>query len=89
MRLMTRINRHLALLAVLVIVAACSPKEQGPPASDNPELDRLAVRAARVEIIRDDFGVPHVYGKTDADAVFGMLYAVPDTSRAGNAPGRW
>jgi acyl-homoserine lactone acylase PvdQ len=28
-----------------------------------------------VEIIRDDFGIPHVYGKNDADAVFGMLYA--------------
>jgi acyl-homoserine-lactone acylase len=28
-----------------------------------------------VEIIRDDFGVPHIYGKTDADAVFGLLYA--------------
>jgi acyl-homoserine lactone acylase PvdQ len=25
--------------------------------------------------VRDDFGVPHIYGKTDADAVFGMLYA--------------
>jgi acyl-homoserine lactone acylase PvdQ len=28
-----------------------------------------------VEILRDDFGVPHVYGATEADAVFGMLYA--------------
>lgn len=28
-----------------------------------------------IEIIRDDYGVPHIYGKTDADAVFGLLYA--------------
>src|SRR5581483_8953682 len=36
----------------------------------------LAARAARnVEIIRDDWGIAHVYGKTDADAVFGMIYA--------------
>jgi len=28
-----------------------------------------------VEIIRDDYGIPHVYGKTDADAVYGMIYA--------------
>ena len=28
-----------------------------------------------VEIIRDDWGIAHVYGKTDADAVFGMIYA--------------
>ncbi|MGV6846187.1 MAG: penicillin acylase family protein, partial [Lutibacter sp.] len=26
-------------------------------------------------IIRDTYGVPHVFGKTDADAVFGLLYA--------------
>src|ERR1051325_2853381 len=36
----------------------------------------LAARAAHdVEIIRDDWGIPHIYGKTDADAVFGMIYA--------------
>ena len=39
------------------------------------EEDRWKVRAKNTEIIRDDFGVPHIYGKTDADAVFGMLYA--------------
>ena len=32
-------------------------------------------RRARVTIIRDDWGIAHVYGKTDADAVFGMIYA--------------
>ena len=35
----------------------------------------LAQKAEQVTIIRDDFGVPHIYGKTDADAVFGLLYA--------------
>lgn len=39
------------------------------------ELLRQEQRAAAVEIIRDDFGVPHIYGKSDADAVFGLLYA--------------
>ncbi|MGS2719444.1 acylase [Paraglaciecola aestuariivivens] len=39
------------------------------------EFERLSARAKQVEIIRDDFGVPHIYGKTDADAVFGLLYA--------------
>ena len=43
-----------------------------PPIS---EIERLTTRAEQVEIIRDDFGVPHIYGKTDADAVFGLLYA--------------
>jgi acyl-homoserine lactone acylase PvdQ len=31
--------------------------------------------AHSVEIIRDDWGIAHVYGKTDADAVYGMIYA--------------
>lgn len=32
-------------------------------------------RAANVTITRDDWGIAHVKGKTDADAVFGMIYA--------------
>lgn len=39
------------------------------------DLARWEAQAANITIIRDDFGVPHVYGKTDADAVFGLLYA--------------
>ena len=31
--------------------------------------------ARNVEIIRDDWGIAHIYGKSDADAVFGMIYA--------------
>ena len=72
---MTRLTCSAAVLAFLVIITACSPKEQAPLDAGDPESERLAARAARVEIIRDDFGVPHVYGGTDADTVFGMLYA--------------
>ena len=43
--------------------------------SSDSELARWEAHAANTTIIRDDFGVPHVYGKTDADAVFGLLYA--------------
>lgn len=32
-------------------------------------------QAKQVTIIRDNWGIPHIYGKTDADAVFGLLYA--------------
>lgn len=39
------------------------------------EIKKWEAQAENIEIIRDDFGVPHIYGKTDADAVFGMLYA--------------
>jgi acyl-homoserine lactone acylase PvdQ len=39
------------------------------------ELNRYKAEAQRVTIIRDNWGIPHIYGKTDADAVFGLLYA--------------
>jgi len=28
-----------------------------------------------VEIVRDSFGVPHIFGKTDADCVYGLVWA--------------
>jgi len=71
----------LALTALLLI--GCSSDRPGdrpsdglsPETSRGAEYERLAARAERITIIRDDFGVPHVYAGTDADAVFGMLYA--------------
>jgi acyl-homoserine-lactone acylase len=39
------------------------------------EVKRWNEEATQVTIIRDTWGIPHVYGKTDADAVFGLLYA--------------
>lgn len=39
------------------------------------ELIRFKAHSKNTEIIRDSFGVPHVYGKSDADAVFGLIYA--------------
>jgi acyl-homoserine-lactone acylase len=43
-----------------------------------PSPDGLATwekQAQDVTIVRDDWGIPHVYGKTDADTVFGVMYA--------------
>jgi acyl-homoserine-lactone acylase len=37
-------------------------------------MQRSKVHANAVTIIRDNYGVPHVYGKTDADVVFGLMY---------------
>lgn len=39
------------------------------------EISRWETRADAISIIRDTWGIPHIYAKTDADAVFGMLYA--------------
>ncbi len=57
-------------LFLLLILVACSPqdKHQG-------EIRNWEKQSENVTIIRDNFGIPHIYGKTDADAVFGLLYA--------------
>lgn len=39
------------------------------------EVQDLEQKASQVEIIRDKWGIAHIYGKTDALAVFGFLYA--------------
>ncbi len=39
------------------------------------EISHWEKQSKNITIIRDNFGVPHIYGKTDADAVFGLLYA--------------
>ncbi len=60
------------LLLVLAILCPCiSLAQKLSPA----ELARCKAQAQRVTIIRDNWGVPHIYGKTDADAVFGLMYA--------------
>lgn len=53
---------------VTILLLSCAQKPQ-------TELEKWEAQAENVTIIRDDFGVPHIYGKTDADAVFGLLYA--------------
>jgi acyl-homoserine-lactone acylase len=57
-------------LLVLWIAALCAA-----PAFAEEEAARLTQIASRVEIVRDDWGIAHISGGTDADAVFGMMYA--------------
>jgi acyl-homoserine-lactone acylase len=45
------------------------------PAAAASDLARLKAEAAQVSIVRDDWGIAHVHGRTDAHAVFGMVYA--------------
>src|SRR5215831_13293926 len=56
----------------LIAATAIAQQPQTPPSRDVARWQR---EAANVTIIRDDWGIAHVYGKTDADAVFGMEYA--------------
>ncbi|MEP6990692.1 MAG: acylase [bacterium] len=41
----------------------------------DPDVARWQQEAKRVTIVRDDWGIPHVYAKTDADVVFGLMFA--------------
>jgi len=41
----------------------------------DPEVARWEQQARKVTIVRDDWGIPHIYGKTDADVVFGLMFA--------------
>jgi acyl-homoserine-lactone acylase len=78
-RLFASTALSLAVLAALppAAVAAAAPKAAAQSAgSFSPaELARLKKTARRVTILRDKWGIPHVFGKTDADAVFGMVFA--------------
>src|SRR5262245_59246664 len=49
-----------------------STEWQNPDLQESPRWER---QARNVTIVRDDWGIAHIYGQTDADAVFGMIYA--------------
>ena len=64
-----------ALTAVaLSLLLAC--KAAPPPApAVSPEMAAWQQRAAGITITRDDWGIPHISAKTDADVIFGLMYA--------------
>src|SRR4051812_45400750 len=64
-------NRVITSLFFLLFLPLLSFSQQ----FSQTEIDRYKANAQQVTIIRDNWGVPHIYGKTDADAVFGLLYA--------------
>ena len=55
-----------------VAVAFATP---APLVAQTPDIARWERQARSVTIVRDDWGIPHVFGRTDADAVFGLMYA--------------
>jgi acyl-homoserine-lactone acylase len=61
--------KRLAPLALLLLASCATTQPR------DPERARWEAHAARVTITRDNWGIAHIRGKTDADAVFGMIYA--------------
>jgi acyl-homoserine-lactone acylase len=66
--------RRLIMTALSVATLSLAPAPDAVAATAD-EWTRCRERAARVEILRDGWGIAHVYGESDADAVFGLLYA--------------
>lgn len=65
-------SSRLSVLALVLVAGVASGCAAG---STGLERFRDAGAAHDVEIHRDDFGIPHVYGRTDADVAFGLAWA--------------
>jgi penicillin amidase len=62
-------NSHRFLLSILVVLFFCEIVDAQTPNVSHTKLARS------VTIYRDTYGVPHVFGRTDASTVFGFAYA--------------
>jgi acyl-homoserine-lactone acylase len=60
------------LLLLAFACASCARLDAANPEMSPP---RREDRSQNVTITRDDWGIAHIHGKTDADAVFGLIYA--------------
>src|SRR5688572_26988537 len=67
--------KKLVLILGLFCASCATPATATSDHNQNSDHARWERRAQTITIIRDDWGIPHVYGKTDADAVFGVMYA--------------
>jgi acyl-homoserine-lactone acylase len=61
------------MLLLMMLCAAAGAHAVGAPRSE--EAVRWQSHARNVEIVRDNWGIAHVFGKSDADTVFGAIYA--------------
>ncbi len=64
--------RGMKKLALVIILAGLAGT---PYAAADKDVAGWERQAQNITITRDDWGIPHIVGKTDADAVFGVIYA--------------
>jgi acyl-homoserine-lactone acylase len=65
-------HRTVLLLTLLALCCQTNAVAQDKPENSGGSLSKLA---RDVTIYRDTYGVPHVFGRTDASTVFGFAYA--------------
>ena len=68
-------KKSFRLARPLQLIALLAPWIGTSALASTPDEIRWQHEAQAVTITRDDWGIAHVHGKTDADAVFGMAYA--------------
>jgi acyl-homoserine-lactone acylase len=62
-------------MKLLIFALLCMPAAAGAASRGAGQNARWRQHAEHVRIVRDNWGIAHVYGKSDADAVFGMTFA--------------
>jgi acyl-homoserine-lactone acylase len=68
-----RMRKFFVGLLLLVVAALIGLAVWEPLTTTAPEAPTF--KPADVQIARDSFGVPHIFGKTDADVAYGVAYA--------------
>jgi len=68
-------TNNMRILVYLLLLPASLFAQKVSQTFSAAEIKRFEQQAKQVTIIRDNWGIPHIYGKTDANAVFGLLYA--------------
>src|SRR5208282_4071664 len=69
------IPRGCAAMKLLLVMVLGTVFLSGISQASVSEAERWHREAQRVEIVRDQWGIAHIYGKSDADTVFGTIYA--------------
>jgi acyl-homoserine-lactone acylase len=69
------VKKHLLIVALACVAWLPFGGAWGKQAAADKDVAAWEKQARNITIIRDDWGIPHVSGKTDADAVFGVMYA--------------
>ena len=64
----------MSLAKFLSTILAIAALAAFPAPAQTSDAARFAAEASRVTVVRDDWGIAHIHGKSDADAVFGMIY---------------
>jgi acyl-homoserine-lactone acylase len=72
---MVRSNRSLISMRLFLFALLCVVATVGTAATPSEQSKRWHLHAEHVRIVRDNWGIAHIYGKSDADTVFGAMYA--------------